>query len=90
MADGTWNVADAKARFSELIDKARAEGPQRVTRHGKDAVVVVSEREWERRTRPARSVVDVLLDPTFRSVLEPGEDKVFARDLTDDRPSAGF
>jgi prevent-host-death family protein len=90
MADGAWSVANAKARFSELIETAIAEGPQRVTRHGKDAVVVVSEREWARLTRPARSVVDVLLDPGIRGVLEPGEALIFARDPADGRPSPSF
>ena len=38
----TWKLQDAKARFSELVRRARTQGPQRVTVHGKDAVVVVS------------------------------------------------
>jgi prevent-host-death family protein len=87
MADGTWSVADAKARFSELIEMALAEGPQRVTRHGKNAVVVVSHSEWARLAQPVRSVVDVLLDPAIRGGLEGGEDPIFARDHADDRPS---
>lgn len=39
----TWSVRDAKARFSELARRAEREGPQRVTRRGKVAVVVLSE-----------------------------------------------
>lgn len=35
-----WKLQDAKARFSELVRKARAGEPQRVTVHGKDAVVI--------------------------------------------------
>lgn len=42
MADGTWTAADAKARFGEVIERARSEGPQRVTRNGREAVVVIS------------------------------------------------
>jgi len=49
MATSTWTVAEAKAHFSEVIDMARQEGPQTITRHGKDAVVVVDAGEWERR-----------------------------------------
>ena len=37
-----WPLQDAKARFSEVVERAIVEGPQRVTRHGKDAVVVVA------------------------------------------------
>jgi prevent-host-death family protein len=42
----TWSLQDAKNRFSELVERARKEGPQEVTRHGQDAVVVVSAEEW--------------------------------------------
>lgn len=45
-----WSVQDARARFSEVIDAALRGQPQRVARRGKDAVVVVSEAEWNRRT----------------------------------------
>ena len=41
----SWKVADAKARFSELIDRALEEGAQEITRHGKRTVVVVSVKE---------------------------------------------
>ena len=45
-----WSVASAKARFSELIEKAESEGPQTVTRNGRPAAVLVSIEEWERKT----------------------------------------
>lgn len=56
----TWKVAEAKARFSELIEKALTEGPQEVTRHGRQAVVVVSAEEWQRRTHRKGSLVEFL------------------------------
>ena len=43
-----WKLEDAKARFSELVRRARSEGPQRVTVRGQDAVVVISAEELER------------------------------------------
>jgi len=46
-----WTVAEAKAKFSELIDRARSDGPQTITRKGRTAVVVVAAEEWERKTR---------------------------------------
>ena len=50
-----WKLEDAKARFSEVVRRARSEGPQRVTVRGRDAVVVISTEELEqllrRRTR---------------------------------------
>ena len=51
MDTGIWTVAEAKAKFSEVIDKAQKIGPQTVTKHGHTAVVVVSADEWERKTR---------------------------------------
>jgi prevent-host-death family protein len=47
----TWSVADAKARLSEMIDRALSDGPQVITRKGRKTVVVVSAEEWERKTR---------------------------------------
>lgn len=43
---GVWKLQDAKARFSEVVRRAQSEGPQRVTVHGKDAVVVMSAEEY--------------------------------------------
>lgn len=45
---GYWLLQDAKARFSELVRKVRSEGPQHVTVHGRDEVVVVSAEEFRR------------------------------------------
>jgi len=47
-APGRWLLHDAKARFSELVRRVRSEGPQRVTVHGRDEVVVVSAEEFRR------------------------------------------
>jgi prevent-host-death family protein len=43
---GHWLLQDAKARFSELVRRVRSEGPQRVTVHGCDEVVVISAEEF--------------------------------------------
>jgi antitoxin Phd len=56
-----WQLQTAKARFSELFRKARVEGPQWVTRQGKDAVVVLPAEEFERllaRAKQPASLVD--------------------------------
>lgn len=44
-----WQLQTARSRFSELVDAALGDGPQRVTRHGRQAVVVVAEEEWNSR-----------------------------------------
>ena len=41
-----WSVTQAKARFSEVVDRAREQGPQAITKNGRPAVVVVSIEEW--------------------------------------------
>ena len=46
-----WAVAEAKARFSEVIDRVLSHGPQTITRKGKKTVVMVSADEWERRSK---------------------------------------
>jgi len=38
----TWQVQEAKARLSEVIDRARTEGPQTITRHGAERAIVLS------------------------------------------------
>jgi len=43
----TWKLQDAKARFSEVVRRARSEGPQRVTVHGRDEAVVVAAAEFD-------------------------------------------
>jgi prevent-host-death family protein len=41
-----WKLQDAKARFSEVVDRALRDGPQLVTRHGENAVVIVAYRDF--------------------------------------------
>jgi len=43
-----WQLQAAKQRFSELVERAQREGPQVVTKHGREAVVVVSAEEYRR------------------------------------------
>ena len=47
----TYQLNKARADFSKLVERALAGEPQRVTRYGKEAVVIVSETEWLARTR---------------------------------------
>ncbi len=44
----TWKLHEAKARFSEVVRRARAEGPQRVTVRGRETVVVIAVDELNR------------------------------------------
>ncbi len=57
-----WPLQDAKARFSEVVRRANADGPQVVTYRGVERAVVVSAEEFRRLRPDRRSFVDVLLD----------------------------
>lgn len=46
-----WTVAEAKAKLSEVIDRAASVGPQTITKNGRKAAVVVTAEEWERKTK---------------------------------------
>ena len=64
----TWQVAEAKAQFSALLDAAESEGPQVVTRRGVEAVVVVPVDQWRRLRSPNfRNVKEWLLAPEART-----------------------
>ncbi len=62
-AGAAWRLEEAKARFSEVVRRARTEGPQHVTVRGRDAVVVIAVEELERLlppTAPQQSLVAFL------------------------------
>jgi len=62
----TWQIKDARANFSTLVDKAMSDGPQIVTRNGKKAVVVVSIEEWSRRERRDTGLVEFFANSPLR------------------------
>jgi prevent-host-death family protein len=66
MNSPTWSVAEAKAKFSEVIDKAMSEGPQTVTRKGRTAVVIVDAKEWQRKTKRVGTLADFFADSPLR------------------------
>ena len=76
-----WRLADAKNRFSELVKRALAEGPQRVVRRH-DAVVVVAERDYDRLTGTRRDFKDFLFGdgPTLDG-LDIARDRSPVRDV---------
>ncbi|MBV8926427.1 MAG: type II toxin-antitoxin system Phd/YefM family antitoxin [Bradyrhizobium sp.] len=64
---GTWTLADAAARLSEVIDCAQSR-PQIITRNGEPSVVVVSSNEWARKTPHKGSLAEFLLASPLRNV----------------------
>jgi antitoxin Phd len=64
----SWPVQEAKARFSELLEKSVTEGPQIVTKRGVETAVLVPIGEWRRLQERARPTLKELLlapEPRF-------------------------
>ena len=79
----TWQLQEAKARFSELVRQAEGGQAQLVSKHGVPRVVVVDVATYERLTAPGRSLVDALLAAPRLETDELGID----RDPSPPRPS---
>jgi prevent-host-death family protein len=75
-----WQMADAKNRFSELMNRALHEGPQRVRRR-KDAVVVVPEAEYDRLTGKRMGFKEYLMQPAGLDDLDLSRDPSPMRDV---------
>lgn len=72
----TWTVAEAKARLSEVIERAQSGGPQTITKNGRTAVVVVDVKEWERKTRRIGNLAEFFAaSPLRKSGLKAGRKK---------------
>jgi antitoxin Phd len=77
-----WKLEDAKNQFSRVVREALAGKPQRVTRGGQDAVVIVSAEEYDRLTRPAVDLVDFLRASPLGNVdLDLERPRDFGRDV---------
>jgi antitoxin Phd len=57
-----WQLQEAKAKFSDMVRRAIADGPQTVMRRGKPAVVVVAAEEFERMRERTPTLKDLLLE----------------------------
>jgi prevent-host-death family protein len=66
MGTQNWTVAEAKAKFSEIIDRAMSEGPQTITRKGRTAAVVVGAEEWQRKTMRAGNLAEFFAGSPLR------------------------
>jgi antitoxin Phd len=84
-AGTVWQVQTAKARFSELFRLARTEGPQRITRQGKEGVVMISDEQYEQLTaksRQPKSLVQFFRESPLAGIeLDLVRDKDSGRDI---------
>jgi prevent-host-death family protein len=81
---GHWLLQDAKARFSELVRRVRTEGPQHVTVHGRDEVVVIAAEEFRRLKGDLTGevLVAAMQASPYREIdLEPTRSRLPVRDV---------
>jgi len=81
---GRWLLQDAKARFSELVRRVRTEGPQHVTVHGRDEVVVIAAEEFRRLKgeRTGAALVAAMQASPYRHIdIEPARAPSPLRDV---------
>jgi antitoxin Phd len=75
-----WQLQTAKQRFSELVERARREGPQVVTKHGREAVVVVSAEEYRRLQEPRGDLIAFLRSAPDFDILDLRRTEDYGRD----------
>lgn len=63
--NNTWQLQDAKSKFSQLVDSAMHSSPQFVTKHGHNAVVVLSFEEYKKMIKPEKDLVSFFQDSPF-------------------------
>ena len=83
----TYPLNEARADFSKLMERALAGEPQRITRYGKEAVVVVSEQAWAARSRAAPTLGALLAQHAREGTLS---DDIADRPWTERTPGADF
>lgn len=66
MSTHAWTVAEAKAKLSEVLEKAQSEGPQTITRRGRTAAVIVAADEWERKTKRRGNLAEFFAASPFK------------------------
>jgi antitoxin Phd len=77
-----WQLQEAKNKFSKLVEKAQYEGPQIVTKHGKESVVVLSVEEYKKIVKPKSNLFQFIqASPLSKTLVNIERDKSVARDI---------
>jgi prevent-host-death family protein len=77
----TWQLHEAKNKLTEVVERARSEGPQTITHRGVPVAVVVAAEAF-RRSRQAASLVDFFAQSPLRGV-----ELDLKRDVSETRPA---
>lgn len=76
-----WQLQEAKSKFSELVRRTLEEGPQTITRHGRDAVVMISGEEYQRLTGDKPDFKEFLMSAPDVGELEIYRDESVPREV---------
>ncbi|GAC1501842.1 MAG: hypothetical protein NVS1B10_06280 [Candidatus Saccharimonadales bacterium] len=74
----TWQLQDAKNKLSEVVATSISNGPQIISRRGKNTAVIVSYEEYQKLTKPSKDLKKLLLNTGFHEL-----------DLTRDKSPSG-
>ncbi len=82
MKNNTWQLQEAKSKFSQLVENAMRNEPQFVTRHGNNAVVVISFEDYKKIVKPKTDLVTFLRNsPFMEAELDNSRNKDFPREV---------
>lgn len=83
MKNDTWQLQDAKSKFSQVVDNAMHDKPQFVTKHGRNAVVVLSFEDYKKIIKPKTNLVSFLINSPLSEIdLDISRNKTdFPRDI---------
>jgi len=82
MLNDHWQLQEAKNKFSRLVDRAKNSGPQVVTKHGEEAVVVISASEYRELLKPQLNLVQFFQEsPLMMDDLDLDRDKELPREI---------
>jgi prevent-host-death family protein len=77
-----WQLQEAKNKFSNLVDKARHDGPQIVTRHGKESVVIIAIEDYQKLNKPTSDFISFFKKSPLSDInLDLTRDKSSSRDI---------
>jgi len=79
----TWQLQEAKNKFSNLVKRAQHEGPQVVTKQGREAVVILSVDDYKKLTKPKTNLYKFIQKSPFGGLdLSISRDKKASRDIS--------
>ncbi|MGV6852631.1 MAG: type II toxin-antitoxin system Phd/YefM family antitoxin [bacterium] len=82
MKNNTWQLQDAKSKFSQLVENAMSSEPQFVTKHGNNAVVVLSFEDYKKITKPKMDLVTFLRNSPLTEIeLDISRNRELPRDI---------